>query len=149
MLYKWFKDYLESRPCLTAFNDLENKEPRQHTHFILFAPNKWFNLTLNQILDRPQWYKGVLHNHPWFNISIILKGGYWEKTEKALKWYRPGSIIFRSAKKYHSIWIEDGKPAWTLFIHGPVTKKSFDFMQDGLPVTPEQLGLAKAVLKRK
>jgi hypothetical protein len=144
----WFKKYLESRPCLTAFNDTEQREPRQHTHFILFPSNRSFNVTLNQILDRPEWYKGVLHNHPWFNISIILKGGYWEKSEKGVKWYRPGSIIFRSAKKYHSIWIEDGREAWTLFIHGPVTKR-FDFMQDGEPVNLEQLGMPKAVFTRQ
>ena len=99
-------------------------------------------------MDRPEWYKGVIHNHPWFNISIILKGGYWEKTEKGVKWYGPGSIIFRSAKKYHSIWIKDGIDAWTLFIHGPLTKK-FDFIKDGEPVTPEQLGMPKAVLTRQ
>ncbi|MCP6759233.1 MAG: hypothetical protein NHB32_10820 [Fischerella sp. CENA71] len=100
-------------------------------------------------MDRPEWYKGVLHNHPWFNISILLKGGYWEKTEKAVKWYGTGSIIFRSAKKFHCIWIKDDEEVWTLFIHGPVSKKGFDFMQDGVPVNPEQIGLPKAVLKSK
>jgi hypothetical protein len=147
MLNKWFQKYLESRPCLTAYNDSERKQPRQHTHFILFPSNRWFNITLNQILERPEWYKGVLHNHPWFNISLILRGGYWEKTEKNLMWYRPGSIIFRSAKKYHNIWIQDGKPAWTLFIHGPITKKGFDYIQDGSPLSLDQLGMPKAVMR--
>ncbi|PAX59754.1 cupin domain-containing protein [Brunnivagina elsteri] len=143
MLRTLFNKYLESRPCLTAFNDSENKQPRQNTHFILFPGNRWFNITLNQIMARPEWYKGVLHNHPWFNISLILKGGYWEKTEKEVKWYKPGSIIVRSANKYHSIWIEDSQDAWTLFLHGPI-KKGFDFMQDGETVTVEQLGMKPA-----
>lgn len=147
MLYKWFQKYLESRPCLTAFNDSQQKEPRQHVHFILFPSNRWFNITLNQILDRPEWYRETLHNHPWPNISIILKGGYWEKTEKGLKWHGPGSIIFRSAKQFHCIWIEEGREAWTLFIHGPMTK-SFDFIKDGEPITLEQLGMKKAVFTR-
>ncbi len=147
MLNSLFQNYLESRPRLTAFNDSEQKEPRQHTHFILFPNNRWFNVTLNQIFDRPQWYKGVLHNHPWFNISIILKGGYWEKTEEGVKWYKPGSIIFRSASKYHSIWIEDNKQAWTLFIHGRLTK-GFDFKREGEVVSVEQLGMKKATYTR-
>ncbi|ARV59442.1 hypothetical protein BZZ01_13120 [Nostocales cyanobacterium HT-58-2] len=148
MLQKWFQKYLESRPVLTAYNNLEKTQARQHTHFITFPPNRWFNITLNEILDRPEWYKGVLHNHPWPNISIILKGGYWEKNEKGVKWYKPGSIIFRSAHDNHCIWIEDDQEAWTLFIHGPMKKKSFDFVQDGEPVTPEQLGLPKGAVTR-
>ncbi|NJM70925.1 MAG: hypothetical protein HC862_12225 [Scytonema sp. RU_4_4] len=148
MLQKWFKKYLESRPVLTAYNNLEKTQPRQHTHFILFSANRWFNITLNHILDRPEWYKGVLHNHPWPNVSLILKGGYWEKTEDGVRWYRPGSIIFRSAYKHHNIWIKDNQAAWTIFIHGPMVKNSFDFVQDGEPVTPEQLGLPRGVVTR-
>lgn len=148
MLKKWFNKYLESRLCLTVHNDQQKTQIRQHTHFISFPPNRWFNITLNHILDRPEWYKGVLHNHSWPNISLILKGGYWEKTETGVKWYKPGSIIFRSAYKHHCIWIKDGQEAWTLFIHGPMVKKSFDFVQDGQPVTPEQLGLPKGVITR-
>lgn len=147
MLDKWFNKYLESRPWLTAFNDSELKEPRQHTHFILFPSNRWFNITLNQILDRPEWYKGLLHNHPWFNISIIIKGGYWEKTETELKWYGTGAIILRPAKKFHCIWINDGEEAWTLFIHGPMSKETVDFIQDGLPVNPQEIGLPQAVFR--
>jgi hypothetical protein len=44
--------------------------------------------------------------------------------------------------------IKDGQEAWTLFIHGPMVKKNFDFVQDGQPVTPEQLRLPKAVITR-
>lgn len=148
MLNRWLNKYLESRPCLTAFNDGEEKEPRQHIHFILFPQNRWFNITINQILDRPEWYKGVLHNHPWFNISLVLKGGYWEKTEEGVKCYGPGSIIFRSANKYHCIWIKENQEAWTLFITGPITK-SFDFQRDGTPATIEELGMKKAVFTRQ
>ena len=149
MLKAWFKKYLESRLRLTAYNGNDKKEARQHTHFVLFPPNSRFNITVNQIMDRPEWYKGVLHNHPWFNLSIILKGGYWEKSEKEVKWYGPGSIIFRTAKQYHCIWIKDGQEAWTLFFHGPAVKKGFDFMQDGQPTTPEELCLPRGVLTQK
>lgn len=147
MLKSLIQKYIDSRSRLTAFNDSEQKEPRQHIHFILFPNNRWFNITLNQILDRPEWYKGLLHNHPWFNISIILKGGYWEKTDEGVKWYGPGSIIFRSAQRYHCIWIEENKQAWTLFIHGRLTK-GFDFKREGEAITVEQLGLKKATYTR-
>ena len=38
--------------------------------------NRWFNIYLHKILrdDDPR----ALHDHPWWNISIVLKGGYLE-----------------------------------------------------------------------
>lgn len=78
-----------------------------------------------------------LHDHPWANISIVLRGGYWEILPiyqgqdayfdaHAYKrvWRGPGSIIFRSARTRHRLEIPEymnGKPgeAWSLFIMGP------------------------------
>lgn len=83
----------------------------------------------------------ALHDHPWWYITIILKGGYYEVTpvdgprpRRAMKfntmrsgelksyyrkWYGPGSIRFARAKQQHRLEIPKGATAWTLFIHGP------------------------------
>lgn len=74
----------------------------------------------------------ALHDHPWWNISIVLWGGYyehmpvipdlyeygWRTTHR--KWRGIGSIVFRKANAAHRL--ELGaycpKPTWTLFITG-------------------------------
>lgn len=38
--------------------------------------NRWFNIYLHNMVqdDDPR----ALHDHPWWNVSIVLKGGYYE-----------------------------------------------------------------------
>lgn len=88
-----------------------------------------------------------LHDHPWNFITIILKGGYTEKSEKdffklpklwpesnvvkgwydlerdvcvgeVLKWYGPGSVLYRNAEYKHKIvlphWNNVDHPSWSL-----------------------------------
>lgn len=76
----------------------------------------------------------ALHDHPWFNISIVLRGGYYEhmplypvpylqgydRRERRV-WRGPGSIVFRRASALHRLEIQKGAPhaTWTLFVTGP------------------------------
>jgi hypothetical protein len=61
-----------------------------------------------------------LHCHPWWNISIILKGRYREHFMDGTYLDRKaGDIIFRSAKEFHRLELIDGDEpgsCWTLFI---------------------------------
>jgi hypothetical protein len=42
--------------------------------------NRWFNIYLhNQVRDDED---SELHDHPWWNVSLVLKGGYWETTPR-------------------------------------------------------------------
>lgn len=76
--------------------------------------NPVFNIYLHNII-RPD--DDVLHDHPWWNISIVLKGGYVETTHKGAFTRRAGSVVFRFAKALHSLApLED---CWSLFITGP------------------------------
>lgn len=104
--------------------------------------NRWFNIYLHKILrdddDR------ALHDHPWWNVSIVLSGAYVEITPDFSKaetpyariadlpvrghWRGAGSIIFRRATACHRLALPaqpgtgpDGKraPCWSLFITGP------------------------------
>lgn len=58
--------------------------------------NIYYHIVLRSDDDR------ALHDHPWWNFSIVLEGGYFEHTIDAggvhrKIWYGPGSVRFRRA----------------------------------------------------
>lgn len=94
----------------------------------LLPRNRWFNIYLHKVLrdddDR------ALHDHPYDNISVVLKGGYTEVVPHGLRWTAdwahdehvadgnmayvaqpphdrhwrgPGSILFRKAWEPHRL----------------------------------------------
>jgi hypothetical protein len=77
--------------------------------------NPVFNIYLHHIL-RPD--EEVFHDHPWWNMSIVLKGMYYETTPKGRFLRRAGSVVFRYAKALHSLAPLSGG-CWSLFITGP------------------------------
>lgn len=100
----------------------------------LIPRNRFVNVYLHETLlddDEPP------HDHPWPNVSIILKGGYWETQFNPLQdsggnwhlpgvtyWRSPGSVVFRSATRVHRLAVEstEAKRAWSLFITGPMVR---------------------------
>jgi hypothetical protein len=72
----------------------------------------------------------AFHDHPWWYLTIILRGGYWEVTplmdlsKKTEHWYfkrtwrGPGSIIFRRHTDFHRLEVQEGQTCWTLFMTG-------------------------------
>ena len=87
--------------------------------------NRFFNIYLHQILadddDR------ALHDHPWWNVSILLRGSYREIRKDSTKVRRAGSIVVRNAKTAHRLElpIQNGgiRYCWSLFITGPVIRE--------------------------
>lgn len=98
--------------------------------------NRWFNVYLHHFLRSDD--DRALHDHPWWNISWLLDGSYFEMVpvddrepagpSRAI--YRTsGAFAFRKAEAAHRIvlqttfWPGSGrsleKPVWTLFITGP------------------------------
>lgn len=85
--------------------------------------NRWFNFYLHNMLrdddDR------ALHDHPWWNVSVVLKGGYLEWLSHRgdpvnVAWRGPGSVVFRRAVVAHRLALGyEGKSSWSLFITGP------------------------------
>lgn len=87
-------------------------------------------------LDRPGWVifnvflhhicrsdkERQMHDHPWWNCSILLSGGYWEHTPEGSFWRGPGSIVWRSPESLHRLELDpekSGGETWTLFLVGP------------------------------
>ena len=117
--------------------DRRTGEDYMHRYYLFLKDRKNFpfNLTLHKIVksDDP-----IFHDHPWPYLTIILKGGYYEHTPvfdskgnkfaEFTQWRGPGSIIFRKAKEYH--WLEmdnESGSATTLFIMGP-QQRDWGFM---------------------
>lgn len=80
--------------------------------------NRWFNVYLHKIVRSDD--DRALHDHPWWNISILLRGFYREVTPRGTKMRRGGSIVFRSAKTAHRLEVD--APCWSLFLTGPTIR---------------------------
>lgn len=95
-----------------------------------------------------------LHDHPWYYMTIILRGGYYEVTyatyEDTLKyfydrrykifygddgirykqrWYGAGSVIMRKPGSWHRLVVPEGQTAWTWFFTSR-KKQDWGFMTD-------------------
>ncbi|MGH8701541.1 MAG: hypothetical protein ACREVR_10275, partial [Burkholderiales bacterium] len=96
----------------------------------------WFGMRLHNTM-RPDRDRH-LHDHPWWNVSLILKGGYVEKlpvSQKSARWHMHtsdgvmvedarfarrdvGAIVVRRATDRHSLVALSCVPCWSLFIVG-------------------------------
>jgi Holliday junction resolvase RusA-like endonuclease len=59
-----------------------------------------------------------MHDHPWWFITLVFRGGYWEETSTGRHWRRPGSLLFRKATFAHRIDLEPGRKAMSLVLVG-------------------------------
>jgi hypothetical protein len=83
----------------------------------LIKRNRFFNIYLHHFLRSDD--DRALHDHPWLNCSILLRGEYNEHLPGGVvKHRRRGQIIFRRAVASHRIELTHG-PVWTLFLTGP------------------------------
>lgn len=85
--------------------------------------NNRFGIYLHHFLlsDDP----GACHDHPYWNISIVIKGRYREwcrdpaTGHETFKMRYAGAVVFRRAETSHRVEILDGESAWSIFISGP------------------------------
>lgn len=110
----------------------------------IIPKNRFFNIYLHHFLRSDD--DRALHDHPWWNVSILLTGGYIEHVPadpadpagptRTIRRMAP-AIAFRKAEAVHRIeLLEDTddpyyeyrleqefkpleKPVWTIFITGP------------------------------
>jgi hypothetical protein len=88
----------------------------------LIPRNRYLNVYLHEFLRSDD--DRALHDHPWVNLSVLLRGVYWEWRETGIPdlvvcdTYGPGDWVFRrSGRIAHRIEVD--QPCWTLFITGP------------------------------
>lgn len=88
--------------------------------------NRFFNIYLHHFLHSDD--DRALHDHPWYNVSILLRGEYIEVMSGSIgKIRRPFWPVFRHAKAAHRVLLfglpSEPVPVWSLFITGPVIRE--------------------------
>lgn len=83
----------------------------------LIPRNRFFNIYLHNIKRSDRGLS--LHDHPWWSMSIILRGAYREILVGSSKIRRAGSFILRRPETFHRLEAIDWGDIWTLFITGP------------------------------
>lgn len=81
---------------------------------------------------------GLLHDHPRWSITIMLRGCLIEETPIRYKWLTPGSVVFRSRKYVHRMIVPEryAGNAWTLFIVGRRRFKQSYYSLEGDKLEP-------------
>lgn len=61
-----------------------------------------------------------LHDHPWWFITLILKGGYVDQTPEGNELLKPGRIYYRPAHHRHAVIPVRPEPegSWSLILTG-------------------------------
>lgn len=123
MFRDWLKTLFSGKPHFTVGS---TDRPYMLRWYIL-PRNPYLNLYLHKFLrdddDR------ALHDHPWWFVSLMLKGGYWEVTpyrdsehSNTVIKRQAGSVAFRRATHRHRVvlFAHTGKsePCWTLVLTG-------------------------------
>lgn len=125
----WFRTLLSGAPHQVIGSNTDGSGEPYLRRWYLIPRNRVVNVYLHQFLRSDE--DRALHNHPWWFISLILHGGYYEITESGSRARNAGSIAFRPAKWSHRVeldmvrtwsferdqWYE--KPCWTLIVTGP------------------------------
>lgn len=65
----------------------------------------------------------AMHDHPWTNTSLIIKGSYIEHTPEGVFKRKAGDVIHRPAEALHRLEIADTSSVISLFLTGPVVRE--------------------------
>lgn len=80
--------------------------------------NRWFNIYLHKFMRSDD--DRALHDHPWINMSVLMRGSYIEHSiNGSAVMRRPWRPVMRFPTTAHRVELLDGKPVWTLFLTGP------------------------------
>lgn len=118
----WFERYAQTRPPDFVIGD----PARPYLlRWWLLPRNRLFNVYLHWILRSDD--DRALHDHPWMNVSYLLRGGYVEHRIAAggvhhARVRQQGSIIMRRARVAHRLELVGHDACWTLFITGPTVR---------------------------
>lgn len=92
----------------------------------LIPRNPVFNVYLHLFLRSDD--DRALHDHPWWSVSLMLRGTLREHTIDAGGVHRrrlihAGNVRVRSSRFAHRLELITPQPAWTIFITGPVMRE--------------------------
>lgn len=118
-LKQWAKGWLSGGPHFII-------GPRYLLRWYVIPRNPWLNVYLHKFLHDDE--DRALHDHPWWFVSVMLKGKYSEETQHGWRYRVAPSVAFRSATHAHrvvlprTIYTNTIIPCWTLVITGRVVR---------------------------
>lgn len=103
-------------PWSGKFRNIADEDKTLWQRFVSKLPGVYLHYIVRSDDDR------ALHDHPWRNISVLLRGSYIEHTIAAGGVHHrtrrnAGDIVMRRARDAHRLEIDCG-PCWSLFITG-------------------------------
>lgn len=108
----WAEKLMASRPPDFVIGDAYLR--RWH----VIPPNSMANVYLHEINRSDD--DRALHDHPWDNTSVLLKGRYIEHQPLDVRQVRyEGSVARRKASDLHRLEMFEGERAISLFLTGP------------------------------
>lgn len=118
----WWKKIAARRPPDFVIGRPEDPYMRR---WHLIPRNKVFGAYLHHFRHSDD--DRALHDHPWWNLSVLLEGEYTEHTIGAggvhhREVLKAGAWKFRFAKAAHRVELHNGE-CWTLFWRGPVIRE--------------------------
>jgi hypothetical protein len=116
----WEQPYM-LRWWLTPWSGIARTVPDENKTWWQWTISKLPGVYLHWILRSDD--DRALHDHPWANCSILLRGTYVEHTIDAGGVHQrelrsAGSVVLRRATQAHRLEVIEGSPCWSLFIHG-------------------------------
>lgn len=60
----------------------------------------------------------AFHDHPWWFLTFVLRGGYTDKSPAGEEHLRAGMVKYRPALHQHTV-VPDAGGAWTVLVTGP------------------------------
>jgi hypothetical protein len=121
-LVKWIRGWLSGEPHFIIGD-------RYLLRWYVLPRNRWINVYLHKFLHDDE--DRALHDHPWWFISIMVKGGYDEIVRDRVITRNSPSIAFRRAEHAHRVRLHRAYdnhviarplPCWTLVITGRVVR---------------------------
>ncbi|MGN6518542.1 MAG: hypothetical protein ACTHK2_03855 [Dokdonella sp.] len=97
--------------------------------------NPLFNVYLHEFLRSDD--DRALHDHPWANVSVLLRGEYVEHLPEGARPRHAGDVVVRllGSMRHRIELVRDGAGAeracWTLFITGPRYRPWFFYCPQG------------------
>lgn len=71
----------------------------------------------------------AFHDHPWWFLTLVVRGGYEDRNPGGTDRLRAGSVRFRRALHRHTV-VPAGSGAWTVMVTGKRTR-SWGFWLNG------------------
>lgn len=78
---------------------------------------RWGCLYVHQIFGSDD--DRALHDHRSWNVSVLLRGDYWEHLPDEVRLRTAGAVVARRATTPHRLELPIGQTATTLFLTGP------------------------------